>query len=189
MAETTNQSAKDATNLDEVHPVRISVTEPHNFQSKQSICWINMMSGDMICNLELFSASVVAWRRLNPTLTYQNLEDELRKRGANTHIIARENNGPTPFKLGHIGNNNDPTVYNYYPIISCRFRTAALEELLRHHVSYNDNYAKLGKTGDIIGSVGYDNYENIESIDFTRISQDDFVRAIATNSIVVKCYI
>lgn len=185
---TMRQSADQAM-LNEVHPVRISVTKPPQWKSKQDICWTNMLTGDKMCNLEIFSASVVAWRRLNPTLTYQDLENELRKRGANTHIIVRKNDGPSPYRLGHIGNKNDTTIYDYYAMISCRFRTAALEELLEYHLSYEDNHTKLSKTGDIMGIVGQDNYDTIEDGDITKMNENNIVQFIATNSVEIKCYI
>lgn len=129
--------------------MQIHFSLPSKTKSESDICWTNLITSDSIWNLEIFSASVAAWRRLNPTLTYKDLEDELRRRGANTHIIAVENNGPIKYELGHFG--GDPSIkYQYWPLISCRPKELALLELMKYHSSYESNYEKLDKAGDIM---------------------------------------
>ncbi len=130
--------------------VDIEFKRPDEKLTEEEICWKNMEQCDKTHQLTFFSACTQAWFRLNPTMSYKDLETELRKREFETHIIAVPNNGPVKYQLGRKYDPNAKNIdYAYYPLISCRPRDLALQELMKYHLSYENNYRKLDKVGDI----------------------------------------
>lgn len=108
-------------------------------------CWFNMQLADRIKALALFAASARAWINLSG-LNFQALERELRQRGFDTHLIAT----PLPQNAANLTICNGQS---YYCTYSCRPRELAIKELLQHADSYEQNFARLSQTDDLILSA------------------------------------
>jgi hypothetical protein len=151
--------------------VNMQLVLPNEDTTMEEICWHNMKQCDDAKHLTFFSASTQAWFKLNPTMSYQDLETELRKREFDTHIIAAPNNGHVKYDLGRYYDPNAKNInYTHYPIISCRPKEHALKELANYHPSYEHNYRKLDKVGDIM---------NVHA--FMPINEDDKLEKIVTH--------
>ncbi len=155
-------------------PIVISFAEPAKEKPKLDVCWTNMIASDMIHHFQIFSATLIAWCRLNPTLTLQDLETELRKRNLNTHLIAVKNTGQFETKF---------TESKYYPIISCRPSNLAQEEVLTHYESYEHNYRKLLKIKTV---MLFSADKKNDTDDFKKLNNDTLVNFIADCRVEIR---
>jgi hypothetical protein len=117
---------------------------------KTEVAFHNMKAGDALHDLRIFIGGQVGYFKANPGATYQDLELELRKRGFDTHLIARlPANYPMNYKLFMPWIANDRMVYKYEAITSCRPRESAVKELLESWKSYEENFQALKISGTI----------------------------------------
>lgn len=108
---------------------------------EENVLWHNMKKCDDIYNLQLFISCSMGWLRLNPTKNMQDLESELRKRDFNTHLYAKD----VPDFQYTLELNSK--ICNYECIFSCRPKKLALEEVLKFHGTYENNFEKLANSG------------------------------------------
>lgn len=129
--------------------LKIVLQDPVNSESDHDICWHNLAIADKYHNLQLFIAAARAWCRLNPDKNYQDLEKVLRGRALNTYIIASQDKIPANADILFCNGSNQQTPCQYHAVFSCRPNPHALQELLKHWNSYDENFDKLRNTGDI----------------------------------------
>jgi hypothetical protein len=147
------------------HPrtiVRLALEIPAQGKPASSICVDNMKFADQHLILNLFAASAQAWLACNPTANLCDLEKFLRNNNMNSHLIAVPRPKYDPFQLG-LRNRGDGA-YEYRCLFSCRPPPEAMEELLTHSSSYEENFEKLKKTGMI-------HIESIDDMTFVDINQ------------------
>lgn len=113
----------------------------------------NMKMAESVFNLQLFLGAQQGYFKANPNNTFQDLENELRRRNFNTHLIAKNpiNKLDTNmYKLGMPEKKDDNKIYKYECITSCRPNEHALNELLQTWNSYKENFEALSHAGNII---------------------------------------
>lgn len=118
--------------------------KPANGLSPTEIAWANMRTADNALNLEWFIGGSLGWLRANPGRNYQHLESELRRRDFNTHLIAvkpRLTGATLALPYTKI------LECDWECIMSCRPVKNAMEELLQHANSYEENWARLAFAG------------------------------------------
>ncbi len=118
------------------------------------IVWHNMNIADKLHDLPIFISAAMGWFRLYPDCNFQDLENELRKKRFQTHIIA------TPFtedvkkfcSLRYPGKTKEDNVIQpiYKVTFSCRPVKDALKEVLEYSMNYKENFEKLKVTGSLI---------------------------------------
>lgn len=130
-----------------------SFTVPPDTMTPHEIMWHNITTADKHHNLSLFIGGCMAWLKLNPGKNYQNLEDELRARKLYTHLIAAPPKVTgmhlkLPYDKDMSDITGEPCAYEC--IMSCRPPPHAMNELLQHASSYEENWARLKFAGSLI---------------------------------------
>lgn len=124
-------------------------------ETKEDIILHNIKISDEYKNTETLIYSFMSWFKNDNNRTFQDLEQFLRNNDMDTHLIAKKFNiGDLPEGAKITIPNNNPLnekeyFFNNILLISCRPRQEALEELLKYHKSYEDNFKQLRKTGSI----------------------------------------
>lgn len=147
--------------IEPIGPMNIATFEDST-DTPEQICWHNLVTADQKLNLQLFIAAALLWLKLNPASNFTDLELLLRKHNLNTHLIAVT---PTQLSCGYklaspnpsSTNENDDNVYKYVCIYSCRPKEFALQELLTHWPTYDENLANLKFAGLIVLDRDRDN--------------------------------
>lgn len=130
--------------------IKISYKNPDESDSPDDICKYNMILSDNYKNLQAFSQSSLAWLKNDSTRNYQDLEKLLRELNLDTHLIARQldNNILNDISKLFIPNRTEqPENLEYMLLVSCRNKEEALKELSLYHLSYDENFECLDKTG------------------------------------------
>lgn len=130
--------------------IKISYKNPDESDSPDDICKYNMILSDNYKNLQAFSQSSLAWLKNDSTRNYQDLEKLLRELNLDTHLIARplDNNILNDISKLFIPNRTEqPENLEYMLLVSCRNKEEALKELSLYHLSYDENFECLDKTG------------------------------------------
>lgn len=124
----------------------LQIVSPGSHEEKINICWHNLSISDEVMCLEMFISAALSWVKLNPELNYSHLEQQLREKNLNTHLIAKNfiENGDVVLKYGDTENKCE-----YECIFSCRPKEVAIRELLEYSESYDINLNKLAKAGSI----------------------------------------
>jgi len=129
--------------------IKLIFDTPENSENPEKICWHNLEAADKYHLLSFFCAATRAWFKLHPDKNYQDLEKELRSKNLQTHIIAGKiEKIPDNARLGL--HKQDSIDYKYECIFSCRPKEKAMEELLTHWKSYDENFEKLALSGTLI---------------------------------------
>lgn len=129
---------------------QISLVDPDPTETLGDICWHNIVTSDKYHDLQSFSAASMAWISLNPDKNFSHLESELRLKNLNTHLLACNPKEIPDTYLGLYRDSDSVTQYEYQCIFSCRPAEYALEELLLHWPSYEDNFNHLDRAGILI---------------------------------------
>jgi hypothetical protein len=116
--------------------------------AKTQVAFHNMRYAENSFSLDFFLCGSHCYFKANPTKNYQDLEKELRQRGFQSHVIARQYNPPSGVKLCLINDSNIECEYE--GIISCRPYADAIKELLLHSHSYEENFNKLNRAGCLV---------------------------------------
>jgi len=175
--------------------IKISYKNPDESESPDDICKYNMILSDNYKNLQAFSQSSLAWLKNDSTRNYQDLEKLLRELNLDTHLIARplDNNILNDITKLFIPNRTDqPKNLEYMLLVSCRSKEEALKELSLYHLSYEDNFECLYKTGsynsteDLQKNFSYNSDNNPkENLILDSKLKYDFIRVNGKESINV----
>lgn len=138
------------------------------------VAWHNIKQADKHLNLKVFTSAAMGWLKANNgTKNYQDLEKELRERNLETHLIAAKPPAILPIgcalMLPHDASGPvAPRKWLYEAWFSCRPRAYALQELLTHNQSYEDNFAKLA----FAATIGVDEPNNIKENETTVVFKE-----------------
>ena len=121
----------------------------HEGDNPSDVAFDNMSIADKNLNLTFFISGAQGWMNANKDKSYSDLEKELRKRSFDTHLFAKKIQLPKDRKLYVPSRDNDTTEYKYECIYSCRPKKYALEEVLRHWKTYDENLEALKYAGCI----------------------------------------
>jgi len=116
------------------------------------------MLSDIYLNTETLRHSSFAWITSNSSRNFQDLEKLFRIKNFNTYLIAKEVNVENGFVLKTPNNNVDEVLYECY--FSCKPREFALQEVLDNCGSYDENFEKLSKSGNLCINIGDSVIEN-----------------------------
>lgn len=103
----------------------------------------NMGVADKNLNLAFFISGAQGWMCANKDKSFSDLEKELRKRSFDTHLFAKKIHLSQNDKLFVPSRIADTTEYKYECIFSCRPKKDALEEVLSHWKTYDENLEAL----------------------------------------------
>ena len=142
--------------------------DPRPEETSEEICWHNISVSDKYHDLNFFIMSSMAWLKLNPDKNFADLETELRNRKLDTHLLASKPNLGPNTKLGLHNKSDVDREYEYECMFSCRPLNLAVEELLQHWSSYEDNFDHLSKAGIIM----VDNADKLEKEPNIKIFND-----------------
>lgn len=145
--------------------IKIGYKTPELTESPDDICKYNMTISDKYKNLQAFSQSSLAWLKNDSSRNYQDLEKLLRELDLDTHLIAKPLDNiliTDNSKLFIPNRENQPDNLEFMLLVSCRSKEDALKELTMYHLSYDENFDCLSRTGCYISS------ELTEAIDWQK---------------------
>lgn len=135
--------------------IRPEYIEPESNETKEDIVLHNIKISDEYKNTESLIYSFMGWFINDDTRTFQDLEKLLRDNNLDTHLIAKKIDAcdiPEGTKIT-IPNNNvlneEYGFFNNILLTSCRPKQEALDELMKYHKSYEENFKELRRTGSI----------------------------------------
>ena len=121
----------------------------------------NMMMSDLYLNNETIIAASYSWLVNDNHRNFQDLEKFFRQNNFNTYLIARKIDIGDAFILKTPNNNIDDLLYECY--FCCKPKEIALQEVLDSCLTYDENFDKLSKSGNVcVIAENTDNNENNE---------------------------
>jgi hypothetical protein len=178
--------------------LRAVLVDPESGETKNQICWHNIITADTNLCLQYFMLASQAWFKLNPTQNYQDLEKILRKNNLNTHLCAAMPQiVPNSKLIGKV----DSVECKYECVYSCRPKEYAINEVLQHWPTYEKNFENLKYAGSLAceninddtfpGTIKFDNDEmqfndhivnNTKKLIYEEITPSEFL-----NDVVDEC--
>ena len=142
----------------------------NNEDNPTDIALHNMNVADKNLNLAFFISGAQGWMHANKDKSFSDLEKELRKRSFDTHLFAKKVHLSEGNKLCVPSRVEDTTEYKYECIFSCRPKKDALEEVLQHWKTYEENLEALKYAGcigvkDIDSLKGSPNVKHFDDIE------------------------
>lgn len=147
------------------------------------VAFHNMEQADNMLNLDIFISAALGYFNTNSNKTFYDLENELRKKNFNTHLIACKSYLPKGYILC-IPNTDLDIKCKYECIFSCRPNKYAFQEVLQNWNTYEENLEALKSSG-IISVNNYSNIENEISAKLLQPSIKDIMNNISKNKIKV----
>jgi hypothetical protein len=156
--------------------IKINLIEKDISETKDDIAEYNIRLCDEYKKLDCLNTACLSWLKINSKRNYQNLEELLRKLNLDTHLIAKPiENIDDDFEL-LIPNGNENNKLKYALIVSCRKKEEAIEELLKYHKTYEENFKCLNLTGCLFK-------RNNDSNQFINIDKDNLNNEIEKNNV------
>jgi hypothetical protein len=151
--------------------IKIDYDIPNEIESPDDIAIYNLKISDKYKNIQTFCQSSIAWLKNDINRNYQSLELLLREQKLDTHLIAKPNDSSIKLEnIVYTTPNSDiqHTNIEYVLLISCKSKEEAITEILKYHLSYEDNFECLLKTG-FITSVNNDTNKLLEDANENKI--------------------
>jgi len=127
------------------------IVDPDPNISHEQIIWENFITADKNHKLDMICCLSTEWIKTHNDKNLQDLEREFRRKKMDTYIIS-ENKGKE--RRDHcelsLFRENDNITYEHEVVFSCRPPNYAMEELLQHWSSYDENFMALAQTGFIV---------------------------------------
>ncbi len=141
--------------------IKINYKQPEPTESKDEIARYNIKICDQFKKADYLELSCISWLKIDSKRNYQDLEDLFRFEGLESHVIAQLVSTIPPGLKIDLPNKLETeqnlieseeqtkieTKLDYVAKITCMSKKDSLSELLKHHVSYEDNYDCLKNTG------------------------------------------
>lgn len=139
--------------------------------TEEEICWRNLKEADDHLNLKIFCMAALGWlKSQNGEKTYQDLEKELRKRNFKTMIFASSKR-ITGLDLVLPFSKTKHNSLEFEAMFSCRPPPFAMEEVLKHSSTYEENLEKLANAGSFFSDGK--NLDIYECPDFEKIDDEE----------------
>ena len=167
-----------------------------DFKHPSEVAWKNIQEGASIYHLGFVSSACMGWLRANPEQCVQDLERKLREENIPVHLLASPKYSKThedkelilrPYQKG----SEEP---KYALVYSCRPEKDALNEILEHWESYDENFKHLSqagalsiKDGDISGHFLSETSDKITSKGLEAVKEGSHLNAISYNCVVLEC--
>ena len=128
--------------------IKINYKEPESTESLDDIAEYNIKISNQYKKADYLEISCISWLKIDSKRDYQDLEKLFRHIQVDAWVIAQPiTNIPNGLELNYPNDNNSSETLNYVAKISCKSNTDAINELLVHHSSYEENFNCLKKTG------------------------------------------
>lgn len=128
--------------------IKIIYTKPEILETAEEISIHNIKTTDKFKKIDYLEISCISWLKLDSKRNYQDLEKLLRDLNLNTYIIAQPiDKIPNGLELGLPNLEQTNNKFEYVAKILCGSKEDMINEILRFHSSYEDNYECLNKTG------------------------------------------
>jgi len=139
--------------------IKINYKEPEETESKDEIAKYNIKLCDQFKKADYLELSCISWLKIDSKRNYQDLEDLFRFENLDSHVIAQTiSNIPPGLKIDlpnkleiNVEKDNHPEQIDnkleYVAKITCMVKKDSLNELLKYHICYEDNYDCLKNTG------------------------------------------
>lgn len=136
--------------------IKINYIEPEQSESMDDIAIANIKICDKYKKADYLELSSISWLKIDPKRNYQDLEQLFRHLNLDSYIIALPNqNIPQGLRIGRPNEPNEPNLtenvvtdeLTYVAKITCMGKDESLSELLKYHISWEDNYECLEFTG------------------------------------------
>ena len=116
-------------------------------ETNEKVAWDNLLEVIPTADIGLIGCCATAWFKENPGKKNTDLEKELRKHNLDLYLIV---NTTPPEEYDTISNFNMSQRVKYMLIYSARPKEEAMEELLIHASSYEENFARLNDAGTLV---------------------------------------
>jgi hypothetical protein len=153
--------------------LRVLYEDANETETFDEISLHNMMLSDVYFNKETLQHSAYSWIIADSSRNFQDLEKFFRLNNLNTYLIAKKITVDDNFVLKTPNNNVEDLLYECY--FSCKPRDMALQEVLDNCSTYDENFEKLEKSGNLC--IIYEN--NIDVVD----NETSLVKKLMNNKI------
>jgi hypothetical protein len=127
--------------------IRINYITQDENQNKNDTAIYNIIISDKFKKTECIDLSSIGWLKNNLDKNYQDLEKLFRELNLNSYVIAKTiNDIPSNIEI-IMPNNNSKNELKYVASIFCGSYENFIEELKKHHDSYDGNFACLSNSG------------------------------------------
>lgn len=145
--------------------IKINYKEPEQTESKNDIAVYNIKICDQFKKADYLELSCISWLKIDSKRDYQDLEDLFRFENLDSYVIAQSvSNIPPGLEIGR-PNKAETCLQDSNPIIdahpdaqtesklefvvkiTCMNKKDSFVELLKHHISWEENYECLKNTG------------------------------------------
>jgi hypothetical protein len=145
--------------------IKINYKEPEQTETKDDIAKYNIKISEKYKKLDYLELSCISWLKIDKQRNYQNLEELFRTENLDSHVISQTvPNIPEGLEIGLPNKENSKTVneldneldkeldkkLEYVAKIICMNKEDSLNELLKYHLSYEENFECLKNTGCIM---------------------------------------
>ena len=138
--------------------IKINYKEPEQTETKDDIAKYNIKISEKYKKLDYLELSCISWLKIDKQRNYQNLEELFRTENLDSYVIAQTvSNIPEGLEIGLPNKENSKTIneldneldnkLEYVAKIICMNKEDSLNELLKYHLSYKENYECLKNTG------------------------------------------
>ena len=135
--------------------IKINYKEPEQTESKDDIAQHNIKICDQYKKADYLELSCISWLKIDSKRDYQDLEELFRFMNLDSHVIAQSvSNIPHGLEISRPNksqtNETEEQIENkleYVAKITCMNKKDSLNELLKHHTTYEENFYFLKKTG------------------------------------------
>lgn len=127
-----------------MHKFHFDPVKDEDKEDPKELMWHNLRQADKYHKLDVFIGSSMAWFNQNPDKNYHDFEQALRVQKLNTHLYAIEVNLEENQELKLQGSDQECL---YKCVFSCRPKELAIQEVMKHCDSYEDNLERLKKAG------------------------------------------
>ena len=115
-------------------------------ETNEKVAWKNLVEVIPTADISLIASCATGWFKENPDKTNTDLEQELRKHNLNLYLIADIN---PPSEYDTVSSSDLSKRVKYMLIYSARAKDDAMEELLTHASSYEENFSRLNDAGSL----------------------------------------
>lgn len=157
--------------------LKINYKEPEELETVDDIAIFNIKICDKYKKADYLELSCISWLKNDSNRNYQDLEQLFRHLDLDSYIIAQTiETIPSGFKISMHNQpiqTNNSISFEYLAKITCMEKNDSMKELLKYHLTWEENFKYLEKTGCLIAIEQEINKEKV-----SQINNDDNIKKL-----------
>lgn len=179
--------------------IKINYNKPDPNETLDEIAMYNIIQSDKNKKLDYLEMSCISWLKIDAKRDYQDLEQLFRYLDISSYIIAKPiENIPENVEINYPNNNIPIEPLEYIAKIICKSKEDSIKELELYHISYEENFDCLKKTGCLMNkkilnlnnNLNLDNLDNLKKLDNLEkiTNSEDLKKVLNAETKLEFCY-